>query len=665
MNIEDIRTKYQCDALQTFAKWKEWVRKTKPSQAQAHIVKAVAPNGSKYERLIGGYTDAQNHAFDLVSHGYKNVKVFKSVNAGPMKLLRNFSSPLHGAKFKDSCDSVDEIRNKYQCDAWNHLDREMKRKIISHLKTRWKFSDAIINRFIRDFDGDFSMFIKEKMSWPEITKFLDTRAKKVDVNPYSSSYRHSLLVEKGKMKQPGNKFNKLGSGKNPLKIDSVDEADRVERIRSKYSTDAQDDKKFFFQVFTRNGKLISKIKAPDTISSSIATRLAEQESKRFKKNWYKCQIVDQNGRSYETYYNKAPSYNGTRELAQKNMDSVDEIRQKYQEDKLLITANGFGNEKGVFRKDPRNGLKPFEVNFYIKGKDGKLFKTGRSKMAASLNEAKQWANSESRKYKNVEKVEVKEFRDSVDSVDAVDSIHEKYAKDAAFGVKVKGNEKGSERLTMEKVFKELSPAPAWKKVKKGNTIVIRTNINGKDQDVVTIKYFNPNIVAMTPKGGAANMVALKDVSVMCSKLGVEGRRSYNDSADDFASDASVATFTVKSNRNGSKYGYIEKICKTEAEAKALVDKLKKDGFVAMYRKVMYRDSSDTMDRIRAKYCMDGPGYNFYDLKTALANGDIKPNQRMVSSVGGGMAKTAKEWLDMGVKAVNANKPYALNKIKTR
>lgn len=110
--------------------------------------------------------------------------------------------------------------------------------------------------------------------------------------------------------------------------------------------------------------------------------------------------------------------------------TIDEIRQKYQEDKLLITANGFGNEKGVFKKDPRNGLKPFEVNFYIKGKDGKLFKTGRSKMAASLNEAKQWANSESRKYKNVAKVEVKEFRDSVDSADAVEEIRNKYQSDA-------------------------------------------------------------------------------------------------------------------------------------------------------------------------------------------------------------------------------------------
>lgn len=117
MELEDIRKKYQCDEGRTFAQWKEWVRKNKPSQAQAHIVKAVAPNGSKYERVIGGYTDAQNTAFDLVSNGYKDVKLYHSVNAGPLKLLRNFSAPLHGAKFKDSADSVDEIREKYQSDA--------------------------------------------------------------------------------------------------------------------------------------------------------------------------------------------------------------------------------------------------------------------------------------------------------------------------------------------------------------------------------------------------------------------------------------------------------------------------------------------------------------------------------------------------------------------
>ena len=117
MELEEIRKKYQCDEGRTFAQWKEWVRKNKPSQAETHIVTAVAPNGSKFEKLIGGYTDAQNNAFDLVAHGYKNVKMFKSVNAGPMKLLRNFSAPLHGAKFKDEADAVDAIREKYQSDA--------------------------------------------------------------------------------------------------------------------------------------------------------------------------------------------------------------------------------------------------------------------------------------------------------------------------------------------------------------------------------------------------------------------------------------------------------------------------------------------------------------------------------------------------------------------
>lgn len=117
MELEEIRNKYQCDEGRTFAQWKEWVRKNKPSQAETHIVTAVAPNGSKFEKLIGGYTDAQNNAFDLVAHGYKNVKMFKSVNAGPLKLLRNFSAPLHGAKFKDSADSVDEICQKYENDA--------------------------------------------------------------------------------------------------------------------------------------------------------------------------------------------------------------------------------------------------------------------------------------------------------------------------------------------------------------------------------------------------------------------------------------------------------------------------------------------------------------------------------------------------------------------
>lgn len=173
------------------------------------------------------------------------------------------------------------------------------------------------------------------------------------------------------------------------------------------------------------------------------------------------------------------------------------IAEKYAIDSIFITSKGFANEKGLLKRDTRKGLKPFEVTFFVKGKDGRPLKTGRSKMAASIEEAKRWAQAESKKYNGVTKIEVTEFKDS---------------------------------------------------------------------------------------------------------------------ADDFASDASVATFTVKSNRNGSKYGYIEKICKTEAEAKALVDKLKKDGLVAMYKKVMYRDSADTIDRVKAKYCLDENFSKTFDSK---------------------------------------------------
>lgn len=109
------------------------------------------------------------------------------------------------------------------------------------------------------------------------------------------------------------------------------------------------------------------------------------------------------------------------------MDAVDEIRQKYQEDKLSITSNGFANGSGVLKKDSRKGLKTFEVAFFVKGKDGKPFKTVRSKMAASLEEAKRWANQESRKYNGVTKVEVKEFKDEADYIEL---IRAKYSVDA-------------------------------------------------------------------------------------------------------------------------------------------------------------------------------------------------------------------------------------------
>lgn len=309
MELEEIRKKYQCDEGRTFAQWKEWVRKNKPSQAQAHIVKAVAPNGSKYERLIGGYTDAQNTASNLVSHGYKDVKLYHSVNAGPLKLLRNFSAPLHGAKFKDSADlmdaedkknnitraypyqdilnrfmtlnfgrprktqampeeksevkraydlfkknagnskfanewlpkykrffkkfgiildsadAVDSIRQKYENDGFLNVDKETRRKIISYLKTRWKLDDAKTNRFIRDFDRDLGDLVKDKESWDRITKFIDGRVKKIDVNPYSNSYGHSLIAQK--YKKPGKD-----------KLRSKDSEDEVDEIREKYQSDA-------------------------------------------------------------------------------------------------------------------------------------------------------------------------------------------------------------------------------------------------------------------------------------------------------------------------------------------------------------------------------------------------------------------------------------------
>ncbi|MBR6448379.1 MAG: hypothetical protein IKS96_07150 [Fibrobacter sp.] len=372
MKKTDFSTKFMIDEGKTFAEWKEWVRKFKPTQAKAHVVQATLKNGKKFDRVYGSYVDAQNNAFALKQQlGAKNVKMFTSVNGGPLKLERSF--------------------------------------------------------------------------------------------------------------------------------DSAEDSSIIEGIAKKYAIDA-----------------------------------------------------------------------------------------------VFPTSKGFSNEKGLLKRDSRKGLKPYEVTFVVKGKDGRPFNTKRSKMAASIEEAKRWAQAESKKYNGVTKIDVKEFKDSADVFDA------------AMGIKIPDNEKGTQRLTMEKVFKNLNPPAAWKKVKKGNAIIIKYVGQGpeKGKDVLRIEYFNPNVVAMTPRHSAVNMVGLNNVGVMVSKLGMEGLRSYNDSADDFENDASVATFPVKSNRNGSKYGYIEKICKTEAEAKALVDKLKKDGLVAMYRKVMYRDSADMMDRVKAKYCLD-------------------------------------------------------------
>lgn len=207
-----------------------------------------------------------------------------TIAQGPQFLVKP-GRPVYNRFDKSSKDSADLM------DAWNHLDRDMKRKIISHLKTKWKFSDAIINRFIRDHDGYFSDFIKEKMTWPEIVNFIDKRAKKVDINPDSPSYRHSLFIERGKMSQPGSRFSKLGSGKNPLKIDSADDfaSDAMDRIRAKYCLDAtkdQSNKKRYevhYQATAPDGHIYSFIKeavcTPGQLRGIMKTVEEEQKKK--------------------------------------------------------------------------------------------------------------------------------------------------------------------------------------------------------------------------------------------------------------------------------------------------------------------------------------------------------------------------------------------------
>lgn len=111
----------------------------------------------------------------------------------------------------------------------------------------------------------------------------------------------------------------------------------------------------------------------------------------------------------------------------------------------------------------------------------------------------------------------------------VQEIKTKYCID--IGVKVSGNEKGTKRLTMEKVFKSLDLPRAWKKVKKGDAVIIRTGMNGKDVDVAKIEYFNPNVVQIIARGGSTNLVDLKNVGLMVTKIANEGYRSYKDSVD--------------------------------------------------------------------------------------------------------------------------------------
>ena len=142
-------------------------------------------------------------------------------------------------------------------------------------------------------------------------------------------------------------------------------------------------------------------------------------------------------------------------------------------------------------------------------------------------------------------------KDGADEPSLLSRIAEKYAMDAAMGIKISGNEKGSERLIMEKVFKDwLSPAAAWQKVKKGNTIMIRYNGDGpnkklKGKDVLKIEYFNQHVVAMTPRYGVTQLVGFPRINVMVGKLASEGLRSYpefenqllkKDSADELQND---------------------------------------------------------------------------------------------------------------------------------
>lgn len=275
MNIEDIRTKYQCDASQTFAQWKEWVRKTKPSQAQAHIVKAVAPNGSKYERLIGGYTDAQNVAFDLASHGYKDVKLYHSVNAGPLKLLRNFSAPLHGAKFKDGADAVDPIHEKYEKDynpilgqefsgngkEFNNILRNKQYEglykqidfYLRHYAKQKKLSDVQMKDLkrlvsqIRSYGKNGERWVNEvkktikefKDSVEEIgdaTATFPVKSNRNGNNKYG--FIEKICRSEAEAKALVDKLKKEGFVANYKKVMYRDEADGVEQIRAKYCMDA-------------------------------------------------------------------------------------------------------------------------------------------------------------------------------------------------------------------------------------------------------------------------------------------------------------------------------------------------------------------------------------------------------------------------------------------
>lgn len=379
--VSSSLSNYPRDGWLTEAAARKW------ANANGHeIVKVekVAGNGEKIHRIEYTYKDrfgkTKKQTSELVGKDVEPLK--KRIVEG---LTRNGDKLVSFGRItsKDSAEDslVQRIVDKYAInDGFLQADKDWRRKVISYIKTKWRLPDSYLNRFIRDFDRDLGDIFKQNESWEKVTRWIDGRVKKIDVNPYSNSYKHSLIASR--KKEPGKK----GSA---LKKDSADEADE------------------------------------------------------------------------------------------------------------------------------------------------------------------------------------------------------------AFGIKIPDNEKGTERATMDKVFKELYLANAWKKVKKGNTIVIRTNINGKDQDVAIIQYFNPNTVSITPRKGAPSMVSLKNASVMAAKMGVEGRRSYNDSADDFASDA--------------------------------------------------------MDRIRAKYCLDKSSeilvYKIFDKNSNIVAQGVLGNVNTIP------------WNDLRQKASNGGKPW--------
>ncbi len=200
--VSSSLSNYPRDGWLTEAAARKWAK------ANGHeIVKVekVAGNGEKIHRIEYTYKDrfgkTKKQTSELVGKDVEPLK--KRIVEG---LTRNGDTLVSFGKIntKDSVDSdlIEKIKEKYHADSWNRIDRESKRKIISHLKTRWKFPDHIVNRFIRDFERDLEDLVKEE-SWEKTVRWIDGRAKKVDINPDSKSYGHSLTVPSYERKQPG------------------------------------------------------------------------------------------------------------------------------------------------------------------------------------------------------------------------------------------------------------------------------------------------------------------------------------------------------------------------------------------------------------------------------------------------------------------------------